>query len=177
MNENLEIERKFLVNSDKLKNLKYDKIVQIMQGYLLKNDNTLLRIRKLDKKYVLTIKIKTLNPLERIEIEKDLTKSEFKTLWKQIPDSQKIIKIRKIIFNPDKTKWEIDFFQNLKNGYENLILAEIELPNKNYKFSKPIWLGKEVTSNQKYYNENLIKYTDEENISEEKTSPVFLSNY
>jgi adenylate cyclase len=35
-------------------------------------------------------------------------------------------------------------------------VAEIELENENQKFSKPSWLGKEVSSDPRYLNANLV---------------------
>ena len=40
---------------------------------------------------------------------------------------------------------------------EGLIVAEIELKTENEAFSKPQWLGMEVTGEIKYYNSNLSK--------------------
>ena len=40
---------------------------------------------------------------------------------------------------------------------EGLIIAEIELNSETEPFSKPEWLGKEVTGDVKYYNSNLSK--------------------
>ena len=157
MNSFKEIERKFLVRKKHLpKN--YDKIEKIKQGYIFNEKKGILRIREKDNIYILTIKLKTNKIEERTEIEKELTKEEFEILWNSIDDKNKIIKTRKIINNPDGTKWEIDFFHNLKDKYENLILAEIELNNSKQKFKKPKWLYKEVTNNLEYYNNNLIKY-------------------
>lgn len=161
MNNFKEIERKFLVRKKYLPD-KFDEIKEIKQGYIFNDKNGILRIRQVDNKYILTIKLKTNNIQERIEIEKELTKEEFKVLWESIPDENKIIKTRKIIKNLDGTKWEIDFFHNLDGKFKNLILAEIELKNIKQKFKKPKWLYKEVTTNPEYYNNNLIKYTKKE---------------
>jgi CYTH domain-containing protein len=38
-----------------------------------------------------------------------------------------------------------------------LIVAEIELTDKNQEFLKPDYLGEEVTNDKKYYNSNLSK--------------------
>ena len=50
--------------------------------------------------------------------------------------------------------FEVDEFRASNTG---LIIAEIELKNKNQHFEKPPWLGKEVTGVEKYYNSQLIQ--------------------
>jgi len=48
--------------------------------------------------------------------------------------------------------WEIDEFDGDNHG---LIVAEIELSETGQSFSKPHWLGREVTDDLRYYNNNL----------------------
>jgi adenylate cyclase len=50
--------------------------------------------------------------------------------------------------------WEVDVFQGESLG---LVIAEIELPHEDKVFEKPDWLGKEVTSDQRYSNATLTK--------------------
>ena len=38
-----------------------------------------------------------------------------------------------------------------------MIVAEVELTGEDQVFDKPVWLGKEVTGDPRYYNVNLIK--------------------
>ena len=40
---------------------------------------------------------------------------------------------------------------------EGLIIAEIELESDTETFEKPLWLGKEVTNDNRYYNSFLSK--------------------
>ncbi len=51
-------------------------------------------------------------------------------------------------------KWEIDFFDGDNAG---LVLAEIELPDFNHHFTKPEWLGVEVTSDQRFGSGSLAR--------------------
>ena len=51
--------------------------------------------------------------------------------------------------------FEVDVFTGENDG---LIVAEIELESENEIFSKPSWLGEEVTSEEKYYNAYLSNY-------------------
>ena len=50
--------------------------------------------------------------------------------------------------------FEVDEFYGENEG---LVIAEIELSSENEKFTKPEWLGKEVTSDVRYYNSQLSK--------------------
>ena len=50
--------------------------------------------------------------------------------------------------------WEVDEFEGENKG---LLIAEVELSNKDQKIKMPDWVGEEVTGNPKYYNLNLVK--------------------
>jgi adenylate cyclase len=50
--------------------------------------------------------------------------------------------------------WEIDEFYGDNAG---LVVAEIELSAEGEVFSKPDWLGDEVTQDLRYYNNNLAR--------------------
>ena len=49
--------------------------------------------------------------------------------------------------------WEIDFFTGDNQG---LIIAEIELESEDEEFSKPPFIGEEVTEKREYKNVNLM---------------------
>ncbi|MEE1184019.1 MAG: adenylate cyclase, partial [Paludibacteraceae bacterium] len=50
--------------------------------------------------------------------------------------------------------WEVDEFLGAHQG---LLLAEIELESEDEAFEMPIWAGKEVTGDARYYNSSLSK--------------------
>jgi len=50
--------------------------------------------------------------------------------------------------------WEIDEFLGENRG---LIIAEVELESEDQPFTKPDWVGVEVTGDPRYFNSNLIK--------------------
>ena len=52
----------------------------------------------------------------------------------------------------DGNLWEIDEFADENQG---LVIAEIELAEVGQNFTKPPWLGAEVTHDLRYYNNNL----------------------
>ena len=64
-----------------------------------------------------------------------------------------IDKTRYLVKSGDKT-FEVDEFYGENEG---LILAEIELSSEEESFTKPEWLGPEVTGDSKYYNSMLMK--------------------
>ncbi len=51
--------------------------------------------------------------------------------------------------------FEVDEFLGENEG---LLMAEVELNNESEEVKKPLWLGKEVTGDQRYYNSYLSKF-------------------
>ena len=146
----IEIERKFLVDSNAYKDEAYKK-TRIIQGFLNTDKERTVRVRLKDDKGFLTVKGKsTNNGLERFEWEKEIDKLEAKLLL-ELCEKGIIDKIRYAV-KSGKHIFEIDEFSGDNEG---LIVAEIELNTSNEKFIKPDWLGKEVTGNIKYYNSQL----------------------
>ena len=147
-----EIERKFLVKGDFKKHA--IKNYKIAQGYLSKVAERTVRIRIRDNQGFLTIKgISNASGTTRFEWEKEISKQDAENLL-LLCEPSIIEKIRYIIPANDNLYYEVDEFSGENNG---LIVAEIELPNENTFFEKPMWLGEEVTGNQKYYNAILAK--------------------
>jgi CYTH domain-containing protein len=147
-----EIERKFLVTSEAFKNEAH-KRTRIVQGFLNTNPERTVRIRIQGNEGFLTIKGKS-NPsgLSRFECEKQISQAEAEELLHLCEPG--------II---EKTRYEIDFeghtieVDDFLGENEGLIIAEIELGSETEPFSKPEWLGQEVTGEVKYYNSNLSK--------------------
>ena len=65
-----------------------------------------------------------------------------------------IDKTRYIVKADGDLVFEVDEFYGENEG---LTVAEIELPSEDTVFSKPEWLGEEVTGEVKYYNSMLMK--------------------
>ena len=148
----IEIERKFLTTSDDFKALAF-KQNRIIQGYLSRIPERTVRIRIRDEKGFLTIKGKTnTSGLSRFEWEKEIPVDEAKTLL-HLCEKGVIDKIRYEV-KVGLHIFEVDEFYGENKG---LIVAEIELQSENETFEKPIWLGKEVTHEIKYYNSYLSK--------------------
>ena len=148
----IEIERKFLVNSDAFKNAAFKKHI-IIQGFLNSHKKRTVRVRLKDNQGFLTVKGESSkNGLSRFEWEKEIPKPEAEALLKlcepTIIDKVRYeIKVGNHIFEVD------EFF----GDNEGLVIAEVELNDENETFQKPNWLGEEVTGTIKYYNSQLSK--------------------
>ena len=149
---NLEIERKFLIKNDSFKEFAFQK-KYIKQGFLNSDKERTVRVRIIEEKAFLTIKGKSNTAgTVRFEWEKEIPVNEAEQLMLLI-EKNSIEKYRYYI-KKGKHVFEVDEFLGENKG---LIVAEIELSNENENFSKPDWLGKEVTGEVKYYNSSLSK--------------------
>ena len=148
----IEIERKFLVQSEEFKAISFAKN-EISQGYLNSDSERTVRVRIKGNQGYLTIKGKgNETGMSRLEWEKEIPVDEAKMLL-NLCESGVISKIRfEIKFG--NHVYEVDEFFGENEG---LIIAEIELQSEDEAFEKPNWLGEEVTNNKKYYNSYLSK--------------------
>ena len=148
--KNREIERKFLVKDLSFKQLATS-YHEIWQGYLCRDPQRTIRVRIKENKAFLTIK--SGNEVSHFEWEKEIEVADAKDLL-QICLAGVIHKIRWIVPAEEKNLcWEVDEFLNHP---ENLILAEIELPSETAVFTKPNFVGEEVTGQAQYYNANML---------------------
>jgi CYTH domain-containing protein len=147
---NLEIERKFLIKNDSFKLAAFKK-KHIKQGFLNSNKERTVRVRIIEDNAFLTVKGKSNNAgTVRFEWEKEIQVLEAENLM-LLTEKTTIEKYRYYI-KTDKHIFEVDEFLDQNSG---LIIAEIELTDEDEYFSKPEWLGKEVTGEIKYYNSSL----------------------
>lgn len=144
-----EIERKFLVDLDKFE--RPDTFKSIKQGYIPRGNKTTVRVRVSDKKAYLTLKGMTTG-YSRDEFEYEIPVQDVEEMLNSMCDSRLIEKKRYEI-TLDNHLWEVDFFDGDNEG---LVVAEIELTTEDEKFERPIWLGNEVTYEDKYYNAILM---------------------
>lgn len=146
----VEIERKFLVNSEAFKTQAF-KVTRIVQGFLNRDPKRTVRVRITDNKGVITVKgLSSNNGLSRFEWEKNISETDAKSLLefceKGIIDKLRYeVKIGNHIYEVD------EFF----GENEGLIIAEVELLSEDQYFEKPEWLGEEVTGQIRYYNSQL----------------------
>ena len=142
-----EIERKFLVTSTDFISESRTQF-RIVQGYLNSNPERTVRVRIKGDKGFLTIKGKgNESGMSRFEWEKEIAISEAEALL-LLCEKGAIDKIRYNVMHENHLV-EVDVFFGENEG---LIVAEIELKSENESFSKPNWLGEEVTSDERYYN-------------------------
>ena len=143
----IEIERKFLVNSDAFKNDALRKN-HIAQGYLNSTPERAVRVRIKGDTGYLTIKGKSNETgLSRFEWEKKIPLEEAKALL--LLCEKGIIEKNRYEVPVGKHLFEVDEFFGENEG---LLLAEVELQSESEFFEKPHWLGDEVTQDQRYYN-------------------------
>ncbi len=148
----IEIERKFLVNSNRYREQASSKSV-IIQGYLNSDPLRTVRVRLRDQIGFLTVKGKSCDSgLSRFEWEKEISLVEAKALL-QLCEKSVVSKTRFEVSIAEHL-FEVDEFSGPNEG---LVIAEIELNSENEEFSKPDWVGREVTGEKKYYNSNLSK--------------------
>ena len=145
----MEIERKFLVDKRKLYNLNYSSETEIAQGYLSTNPTVRVRIRQ--ERGFLTIKSQT-KGISRQEFEYEIPLDDAKELLR-LCGRNVLKKIRRTIEYGGHV-WEIDFFMGRHAG---LVLAEVELDSAEENVDLPDWVKKEVSSDSRYYNSNLVK--------------------
>ena len=147
-----EIERKFLVKGD-FKPL-VTKSTRITQGYLSSVPERTVRIRIKGEKGFITIKgIGNASGASRFEWEKEISVEEAKSLL-ELCEPGIIDKTRYIVPEASGLLFEVDEFYGDNDG---LTVAEIELPTEDQPFTKPEWLGEEVTGDVKYFNSMLMK--------------------
>ncbi|MGR9012185.1 MAG: CYTH domain-containing protein [Gammaproteobacteria bacterium] len=145
----IEIEHKFLLaNDDWRKDI--SRSVKYRQGYLSAQPTSSIRVRISDDHAWLNIKTATIGT-HRHEYEYKIPVADAEEILINLCRKPLIEKTRHFVTN-DNHLWEIDEFEGDNQG---LIVAEIELDETGQAFSKPPWLGKEVTDDLRYYNNNL----------------------
>ena len=143
----IEIERKFLVLNNDFKVESFANH-EIIQGYLSTNPERTVRIRIKGNSGYLTIKGSgSESGMSRYEWEKNIDYNEAKELINLCEKG--VISKTRFEVKSGKHTFEVDEFYGENQG---LIIAEIELESEDEVFEKPIWLGQEVTNDERYYN-------------------------
>ncbi len=143
-----EIERKFMVKKGVWRDKKATKY---RQGYLSTVKERTVRVRTIEDKGYLTIKGLSIGA-SRLEFEYEIPRQDADALL-DICEKPLIEKNRYKVENGGFV-WEVDEFSGENQG---LIVAELELENEDQYFSRPDWIGEEVTGNPRYFNSNLVK--------------------
>ena len=146
-----EIEKKFLVAGEFKESAK--KATRITQGYLISVPERTVRVRVKGEKGYITVKgIGNDSGASRFEWEKEIPVEDVRDLLK-ICEPGVIDKTRYLV-DCDGHTFEVDEFYGDNEG---LVVAEVELSDENEAFTRPSWLGEEVTGDKKYYNSMLMK--------------------
>lgn len=147
-----EIERKFLVTSAAWRQQIYQTL-DIKQAYFCNTEKASLRIRVSNQSGFISSKSMTRN-IRRHEFEYKIPLHDAEFMLEYMCEGCPVIKKRHLI-KVDQHVWEVDefLFDN-----EGLIVAEIELGHENESFSKPDWVGEEVSNDPKYFNISLVSH-------------------
>ncbi len=147
----VEIERKFLVDVDKLHSamdLNQYESHKIEQAYI--SSNPVNRIRRKDDKYIFTFKGS--GKTQRTEVEFSMTEEQYLALCKEV--TSKIIKKTRYKIPYNQYTIELDFFEG---DLAPLVLAEVEFASLSdaQAFVGPDWFTEDVSEDGRYHNSYL----------------------
>ena len=145
----IEIERKFLVTGHAWRNTSG---VLFRQGYLNRDKARTVRVRIAGESAFLTIKGQSTGAT-RAEFEYPVPLGDAQALL-ALCDGPLIEKTRYRVQHGEHC-WEVDEFAGDNAG---LVVAELELASEDEAFTKPDWLGEEVTHDARYFNSNLATH-------------------
>lgn len=146
----IEIERKFLVaDTSAQAPWRAAPGVAYRQGYLNRDKTRAVRVRIAGVAAFLTIKGESVGAT-RAEFEYSIPLADAQALF-ALCDGPLIEKTRHVV-GFRGTTWEVDDFAGDNAG---LVVAEVELQTEDQVFTKPDWLGPEVTQDARYFNSNL----------------------
>lgn len=145
----IEIERKFLLRSE---DWRLGAVAHaISQGYLAREPHRTVRVRLRDDEAWMTVKGPTTG-ISRAEVEFPLDRSIACELLELCLDGL-IEKTRHELWF-EGLLWEIDEFHGTNEG---LVVAEVELPDENFAFVRPDWVGAEVSADVRFSNSLLAQ--------------------
>jgi len=146
----VEIERKFIVADMGWKTGASGMVYQ--QGYLCSDKERTVRVRIAGNQGFLTVKGQT-EGISRLEFEYPIPVDESSQMLDMLCEGTVIEKIRYRIPYEGHI-WEVDVFLGANKG---LVLAEIELEDELEEFTRPPWLGREVSGDVRFYNSYLSR--------------------
>lgn len=150
-----EIERRFIVSSNKWKKFIIDKW-EVQQGYLSKSDkhNVRVRIKKSStaSKGYITVKGKPVG-CTRDEFEYEIPIADAQELM--VLCESKVKKTRYYLQLDKKCEWIVDVFKGINKG---LVLSEVEFAYEGQKVTIPNWIGREVTHDRRYTSSYLSSH-------------------
>jgi adenylate cyclase len=148
----MEIERKFLVINDHWR-AAADAGMDVIQGYFTTDQQCSIRVRLSGDKANLNIKSATLG-ITRSEYDYPIPATEAKEMLDHLCIKPLIGKKRYHVRH-GRHLWEVDVFSGANAG---LVVAEIELAHIDEQFTRPDWVGAEVSDDPRYYNVCLVQH-------------------
>ncbi|HVT37314.1 MAG TPA: CYTH domain-containing protein [Nevskiaceae bacterium] len=147
-----EIERKFLLASDAWR-AQVTRSQAMRQGYLTDAPGkSSVRVRIEGERATLNIKAAVAGAA-RAEYEYEIPLADAAEMFRTLCGNC-IEKTRHYVPQGALT-WEIDEFGGANAG---LVVAEIELDSAEQTFERPVWMGREVTDERRYYNHHLAMH-------------------
>jgi adenylate cyclase len=145
----VERERKFLVRGAAWK----EEAAGILyrQGYFRRDAACTVRVRLAGERGFLTIKGKT-EGISRREYEYEIPPQDALAL---LGEAKPLIEKFRYHIPHAGLIWEVDEFLGENLG---LVVAEVELEREDQPLSPPVWVGREVTGLERYYNSSLVDY-------------------
>lgn len=147
----LEIERKFLVESDAWR-ADARRREYFAQGYLAASERCSVRVRVGEAHAWLNLKGR-IHGATRLEYEYEIPVDEANEMLEEICALGRVEKWRHWVPHAGH-EWEVDEFLGENAG---LVVAELELEDEAEHFARPPWLGLEVTADARYLNTNLAR--------------------
>ena len=147
----IEIERKFLVRGDSWC-AQASRAQPRRQGYLVEpGGRASVRVRVAGERAHLNIKAAIVGSA-RAEYEYEIPLADAEPMLASLCIGR-VDKVRHYLEHDGRT-WEIDVFEGDNAG---LVVAEIELEDEDASFTRPAWVGDEVTDDARYYNHALAQ--------------------
>lgn len=146
-----EIERKFLVKSEAWRGQVVSSS-HFRQGYLSNVGKCSIRVRVAGDAGYLNIKSAALD-IVRTEYDYPIPAAEAEEMLEHLCTGLLVEKTRHLV-EYGGFVWEIDVFEGENCG---LVIAEIELADKDDVFPLPPWAGAEVSDDLRYYNVYLAR--------------------
>ncbi len=146
----LEIEHKFLVATDAWRAAARSRQL-LRQGYLANNSRCSVRVRVADESAWISVKSMT-HDLARSEYEYPIARTDAEEMLDSLCERPLIEKWRYDVPHGDH-HWEVDEFLGDNAG---LVIAELELTDREESFERPQWLGLDVTRDRRFYNFSLV---------------------
>lgn len=142
-----EIERKFLLKPNRWQPEGTGR--RLTQGYLSRDPDRTVRVRIVGEEAFMTVKSRRTG-ISRTEIEFSIDMEHARDLM-ALCYQPVIDKTRHEVIH-DGMLWEVDVFHGANEG---LVVAEIELPAEDTPFTRPEWIGEEVSHDPRYTNSRL----------------------